>query len=244
MGIDHRKFAYGSAHVSHGFHDCCRRFKAPDTLHSSDQSECGVASQSVILFSCAAAPRTSTCGYETRSATRLSRVVQSHQNHRAWRGYLRAPALTAKQALAIVRSVGDGGQATGDHHAGYYYNLTGNVPDITFRTQGNNRRPYATDAPYMGTVISHHRPKHPKLPQVITLPTKPSRATYAPRSIRRTPRAGVRSFYIYGRHEAPLKFTAPSLTPLKVSTQTPRRSQGVSGGRQQRPGRCRKRSSN
>ena len=72
--------------------------------------------------------------------------------------------MTAKQGkhLAIVRSVTDFGRATGDHHAGYYYNLTGNVPDITFRTQGNNRRPYSTDAPYMGSVIGQRRPKHPK----------------------------------------------------------------------------------
>ena len=123
--------------------------------------------------------------------------------------------LTAKQGkhLAIVRSVTDGGQATGDHHAGYYYNLTGNVPDLTFRTQGNNRRPYANDAPYIGSVIGQRRPKHPKLPQVITLPTKPSRAPYT-RPGQFAGRLGLEHdpFYIYGRHETPLNFTAPSLT--------------------------------
>src|SRR5437867_12017261 len=37
----------------------------------------------------------------------------------------------ARQAhhLAIVRSLGDHGRGTGDHHAGYYYNLTGHAPD-------------------------------------------------------------------------------------------------------------------
>ena len=123
--------------------------------------------------------------------------------------------MTAKQGkhLAIVRSVGDGGQATGDHHAGYYYNLTGNVPDQTFRTEGNNRRPYATDAPYMGTVIGQRRVKHPKLPQVITLPTKPSRAPYT-RPGQFAGRLGLEHdpFYIYGQHANPLRFTAPSLT--------------------------------
>lgn len=126
--------------------------------------------------------------------------------------------LTAKQGkhLAIVRSVGDGGQATGDHHAGYYYNLTGNVPDLTFRTQGNNRRPYPTDAPYIGSVIGQRREKHPKLPQVITLPTKPSRAPYT-RPGQFAGRLGLEHdpFYIYGRHEAPLQFTAPSLTLIE-----------------------------
>ncbi len=123
--------------------------------------------------------------------------------------------LTAKQGkhLAIVRSVTDFGLATGDHHAGYYYNLTGNVPDLTFRTQGNNRRPYATDAPYMGCVIGQRRPKHPKLPQVITLPYKPSRAPYT-RPGQFAGRLGLEHdpFYIYGQHAAPMNFTAPSLT--------------------------------
>ncbi|NNE91015.1 MAG: DUF1501 domain-containing protein, partial [Verrucomicrobiales bacterium] len=52
--------------------------------------------------------------------------------------------MTAKIAdkLAVIRSVTDGGRATGDHHAGYYYNLTGHAPDVTFRQQGNDRRPY------------------------------------------------------------------------------------------------------
>ena len=123
--------------------------------------------------------------------------------------------LTAKQGkhLAIVRSVTDFGRATGDHHAGYYYNLTGNVPDQTFRTEGNNRRPYPTDAPYMGAVIGQRRPKHPKLPQVITLPPKPSRAPYT-RPGQFAGRLGLEHdpFYIYGQHAKPLNFTAPSLT--------------------------------
>ena len=80
--------------------------------------------------------------------------------------------LTAQQGhhLAIVRSITDFGRATGDHHAGYYYNLTGNVPDLTFRTEGNDRKPYPTDKPAMGCLIGRRRPKHRKLPQIITLP--------------------------------------------------------------------------
>jgi len=52
--------------------------------------------------------------------------------------------LTAKQMhhLAIVRSVG-ASVNTNDHHAGYYYQLTGHAPDPTFLSQGNDRRPYA-----------------------------------------------------------------------------------------------------
>ncbi|MBL6763471.1 MAG: DUF1501 domain-containing protein [Verrucomicrobiae bacterium] len=123
--------------------------------------------------------------------------------------------MTAKQGrhLAIVRSVTDFGLATGDHHAGYYYNLTGNVPDLTFRTEGNNRRPYPTDAPHMACVVGQRLPRHPRLPQVITLPYKPSRAPYT-RPGQFAGRLGLEHdpFYLYGTHEEPLNFTAPSLT--------------------------------
>src|SRR5260370_27065952 len=48
--------------------------------------------------------------------------------------------LTAKHGhhLAIVNSLGHFGRGTGDHHAGYYYNLTGHEPDTTFRQLLNN----------------------------------------------------------------------------------------------------------
>ena len=46
-------------------------------------------------------------------------------------------------------------------NAGYYYNLTGHVPDPTFLSQGNNRTPYPDDWPYMGSVVSSRRPPHP-----------------------------------------------------------------------------------
>jgi hypothetical protein len=51
--------------------------------------------------------------------------------------------LLGRQAhhLAVVRSLGHFGRGTGDHHAGYYYNLTGHEPDPTFRQLLNNRKP-------------------------------------------------------------------------------------------------------
>jgi hypothetical protein len=50
--------------------------------------------------------------------------------------------LLSKQAhhLALVNSIG-GSVSTNDHHAGYYYNLTGHVPDPTVLSQGNTRTP-------------------------------------------------------------------------------------------------------
>ncbi|MFT5467588.1 MAG: hypothetical protein ACI8UO_002693 [Verrucomicrobiales bacterium] len=123
--------------------------------------------------------------------------------------------MTAKvgKHLAIVRSVSDHGRATGDHHAGYYYNLTGNAPDQTFRIQGNDRRPYPDDFPFMGSVVGMNREPHASLPQIITLPHKPSRAPYT-RPGQFAGRLGNLHdpFYLYGDHAAPLNFQAPALT--------------------------------
>lgn len=70
--------------------------------------------------------------------------------------------LLARQAhhLALINSIG-ALVNTNDHHAGYYYNLTGHVPDPTFLSEGNNRKPYQDDWPYMGTVVAAKRPPHP-----------------------------------------------------------------------------------
>lgn len=123
--------------------------------------------------------------------------------------------LLAKQAhhLAVVNGVTDAGRATGDHHAGYYYNLTGHVPDQTFRTQGNDRRPYRDDWPFMGSVVGARRPQHPSLPQVVTLPHKPSRPPYT-RPGQFAARLGVvhDPFYIKGNVAKPLEFHAPTLS--------------------------------
>src|SRR5262245_3652429 len=88
--------------------------------------------------------------------------------------------LTAKQAhhLAIVNSLGHYGRGTGDHHAGYYYNLTGREPDPTFRQLLNNRKPYSTDWPFIGSVVAAKRPAHPFLPSLISLPQKPGFPEY------------------------------------------------------------------
>ncbi len=123
--------------------------------------------------------------------------------------------MLAKQAhhFSLVNGVTDFGRATGDHHAGYYYNLTGHAPDETFRQQGNDRRPYPTDWPHMGCVIGARRPRHAKLPQVITLPYRPSTAPYT-RPGQFAGRIGMEHdpFLIMGNRANPLQFTAPTLT--------------------------------
>ncbi len=131
--------------------------------------------------------------------------------------------MTAKVAhhLAVIRSVSDHGRATGDHHAGYYYNLTGHAPDDTFRIEGNDRRPYPDDWPFMGSVIGSHRPQHPNLPQVITLPHKPSRLPFI-RPGQFAGRLGMDHdpFFLDGNVQQPVQFHAPSLTLQKGFDQT------------------------
>jgi hypothetical protein len=121
--------------------------------------------------------------------------------------------LLAQQAhhLAVVNSVG-ATVNTNDHHAGYYYNLTGHVPDRTFLTLGNNRTPYADDWPYMGSVVASRRPPHEHLPNAITLPHKPSPAPYT-RPGQFAARLGLEHdpLYVDGDVEEPLKFRAPAL---------------------------------
>ncbi len=123
--------------------------------------------------------------------------------------------LLAKQAhrFALVHGVTDAGRATGDHHAGYYYNLTGHSPDETFKQQGNDRRPYPEDWPYMGSVVAMKRPAHPSMPSLITLPHKPSRAPFT-RPGQFAGRIGMEydPFFLNGSFEEPLKFASPTIS--------------------------------
>ena len=117
------------------------------------------------------------------------------------------------QHLAIVRSLGHFGRGTGDHHAGYYYNLTGKSPDPSFRQLLNNRKPMPTDWPYMGSVVGWKKPAHPYLPQAISLPKMPGHPTYT-RPGQFSAKLGVEHepLYVYGKFESPLEFTVPSLS--------------------------------
>ncbi len=121
--------------------------------------------------------------------------------------------LLSQQAhhLAVIRSVGSTVN-TNDHHAGYYYNLTGHVPDTTFKTQGNDRRPYPDDWPFVGSVVAMRRGGQSTLPGAITLPHKPSRLPYT-RPGQFAARLGVEHdpLYVNGSPDQPLQFQAPAL---------------------------------
>ncbi len=121
--------------------------------------------------------------------------------------------MLAKQAhhLAVINSV-CGTVNTNDHHAGYYYNLTGHVPDATFLSLGNDRRPYGSDWPFMGSVVAARCPSKTGLPNALTLPHKPSKAPYT-RPGQFAARLGIEfdPLYVHGSNDEPLKFQSPSL---------------------------------
>ena len=121
----------------------------------------------------------------------------------------------AKQThhLAIVRSLGDHRRGTGDHHAGYYYNLTGHAPDRTFHQLLNARTPYPTDWPSMASVVALKRPPHPHLPSAITLPHKEGAPEYT-RPGQFAARIGIEydPVFVDGTRERPLDFAAPALS--------------------------------
>ena len=127
--------------------------------------------------------------------------------------------MLAQQAhhLAVLNSIG-GSVNTNDHHAGYYYNLTGHVPDPTFLSLGNNRTPMPGDWPFIGSVVASRRERSGDLPNAITLPHKPSKAPYT-RPGQFAARIGVEHdpLYLQGSLTEPLRFQAPSLE-LSVGT--------------------------
>ena len=121
----------------------------------------------------------------------------------------------ARQAhhLAVVRSLGHYGRGTGDHHAGYYYNLTGHAPDPSFRQLLNNRTPQPSDWPFVGAVVGYKRPLHPYLPQIVALPQKPGFPSYT-RPGQFAARLGMEhdAAYVLGNLDRPLDFVVPALT--------------------------------
>jgi len=121
--------------------------------------------------------------------------------------------MLAKQAhhLALVNSVG-AKVSTNDHHAGYYYNLTGHVPDPTFLSLGNNRTPYPDDWPSMGAVVGAKRPSHDSLPNFITLPQKEGAPAYT-RPGQFAGRLGLayEPLYVEGDSKQPTRFQVPAL---------------------------------
>jgi Protein of unknown function (DUF1501) len=132
--------------------------------------------------------------------------------------------LTARQAhhMTIVRSLGHYGRGTGDHHAGYYYNLTGHAPDPSFRALLNDRAPRSDDWPFLGSVVAARRPASADLPSLVTLPQKPGAPAYT-RPGQFSARLGLDfdPVYVLGERDRPREFLIPALT-LEGSVSTGR----------------------
>lgn len=198
--VGYAGFRFGSTSVAAPGDDVPRRLKP--------------AKSTILLFLCGGASHIDTWDMKPDAPAEYRGEFEPIQTAASGVRLCEHLPMTARQThhMAVVQGVTDFGRATGDHHAGYYYNLTGHVPDLTFRTQGNDRRPYPDDWPFVGSVIGSRRPLHRSLPQVITLPHKPSRPPYT-RPGQFAARLGIEHdpFYVIGDVQKPLDFKAPTL---------------------------------
>lgn len=213
-----RAFLVASASGFAGLHfGTPGRLAAEDTTysqHASVKEQGGGKAKSVILFFlCGGASHVDTWDMKPQAPTEYRGPFQPAASTVPGLQLCEHLPLLAKQAhrLAVIRSV-CGTVNTNDHHAGYYYNLTGHVPDVTFKTEGNDRRPYADDWPFIGSVVASRRGDRGGLPNAMTLPHKPSKAPYT-RPGQFAARLGVEfdPLYVQGSIEEPLKFQVPSL---------------------------------
>jgi len=183
----------------------------------------GRAKSTILFFLCGGASHIDTWDMKPEAPLEYRGVFQPIETSAPGVRLCEHLPLLARQAhhLAVINSVG-ATVNTNDHHAGYYHNLTGHVPDPTFLSLGNNRTPMPDDWPYMGTVVAAKRPQHAHLPNAITLPHMPSKAPYT-RPGQFAARLGVEHdpLYVQGSLEEPLKFQAPALM-LEAGTTTDR----------------------
>lgn len=173
----------------------------------------GKAKSTIVFFLCGGASHLDTWDMKPNAPAEYRGPFQPRATSAAEVRLCEHLPMLSQQAhhLAVINSV-CGTVNTNDHHAGYYYNLTGHVPDPTFLSLGNNRRPYSDDWPYMGAVVASRRPAHPQLPNAITLPHQPSKAPYT-RPGQFAAKLGVEfdPFAVHGSPAEPLKFHAPAL---------------------------------
>lgn len=190
----------------------------PDHLSAAEygaQTRSGAAKSTILVFLCGGASHIDTWDLKPAAPVEyrgeFNEIATSAPEIRLCE---HLPRL-ARQAhhLVLVRSLGHFGRGTGDHHCGYYYNLTGKRPDPTFRQLLNNRKPLPTDSPFIGSVVGWKMPPHPYLPQAITLPKMPGAPQYT-RPGQFAAQLGVENdpLYVYGKRETPLQFTVPSLS--------------------------------
>ena len=190
------------------------QFGRPTAAAPSGPSASGRAKSTILFFLCGGASHLDTWDLKPKAPAEYRGPFQAVETTSSGVRLCEHLPLLSQQAhhLAVVNSVG-GTVNTNDHHAGYYYNLTGHVPDVSFRTLGNNRTPFPDDWPFMGSVVAAKRPSQSFLPNAITLPHMPSRKPYT-RPGQFAARIGVEHdpLYVSGSYDQPLEFHAPALT--------------------------------
>jgi hypothetical protein len=223
-GMSRRTFLVASGAGFAGF-QFGRPGRAAPAGATASRSTPGKAKSTILFFLCGGASHIDTWDMKPAAPAEYRGPFEPIQTSAPGIQLCEHLPLLARQAhhLALINSVG-ATVNTNDHHAGYYYNLTGHVPDLTFRTQGNNRKPYPDDWPYMGSVVASRRDPHSYLPNAITLPHKPSRAPYI-RPGQFAARLGVEHdpMYLMGSRDDPLTFQAPALE-LQAGVDGPRLS--------------------
>ena len=186
---------------------------APSFARPQQAPQSGKAKSTILFFLCGGASHIDTWDLKPEAPAEYRGPFQPIATSAPGVRLSEHLPLLAKQAhhLALVNSIG-GTCNTNDHHAGYYYNLTGHVPDQSFLTLGNNRTPMPDDWPSIGSVVSSRRPLHPDLPNGITLPHMPSKKPYT-RPGQFAARLGVEHdpLYVNGNLDKPLEFHAPAL---------------------------------
>ena len=190
------------------------RFGTPTPAAPAAKASGGKARSTILFFLCGGASHVDTWDMKPNAPAEYRGPFRPIDTTAPGVRFCEHLPLLAKEArhVAVVNSVG-ATVNTNDHHAGYYYQLTGHVPDDSFRTLGNNRTPFPDDWPFVGTVVGAKRPAQARLPNAITLPHRPSKAPYT-RPGQFAARLGVEfdPLYLQGSLERPLEFRAPALT--------------------------------
>ncbi len=209
MPVDRRTFLVASGV---GFAGMTFGSPAPPELSAANSSRGGTAKSTILFFLCGGASHVDTWDMKPEAPLEYRGLFKPIATSAPGVQLCEHLPFLAQQAhhLAVVNSLG-ATVNTNDHHGGYYYNLTGHAPDLSFLTLGNDRTPFPDDWPFMGSVVAARRPPGMQLPNAVTLPHKPSTLPHV-RPGQFAARLGVEHdpLYVYSGDE-PLEFSAPSL---------------------------------
>lgn len=209
-GLPRRDFLVASATGLAGLSASASILPAAST---SGESPSGTAKSTILFFLCGGISHIDTWDMKPKAPVEYRGEFQPIATSAPGITLCEHLPLLAQQAhhLTLINSV-NGTVNTNDHHAGYYHNLTGHAPDATFLSLGNNRTPFPDDWPYMGCVVAAKRPQQAGIPNVITLPWKPSQAPYT-RPGQFAGKLGIQfdPLYVYGNRQKITEFKAPDL---------------------------------